>query len=504
MSLQALDAGKHVMCTVPMATTIEDCQKIVEKVKETGLKYMMAETVVYSREFLFIKDLYQQGELGKIQHLAASHPQDMDGWPSYWEAMIPMHYATHVVSPCLGLIDKPAESVSCFGSGTVRDDIAKKSGNRFAVETCHIRIQDSDVTAHIWRFLYDVARQYRESFDVYGTKKSFEWTLIEDEPHVLHTAKKPENEIPEKIEVPDFAHLLPQEIQKFTMPQQIHDAEAFEFCAGRRTRRFTSSSCSRDDFRDSAGSRSLAKRSHFGQLDLCRYLCSPVGGTGRVHHLAAGVYTLSRKPITKKFQTEGGCKNCIDNAPSNANWANILVHDWDREMWYTLFDSITNTWFLRGISMSQRVGFLIFVSLTWALVESSVPSAGLAQEAAPRPNIVVILCDDLGYGDLECFGHPQIKTPNLNQFAQDGVRLTSCYSAAPVCSPSRVGLLTGRSPNRAGVYDWIPASNGQKSRRNDRREMVHMRQSEVTLPRLLKKAGYATCMAGKWHCNSRF
>ena len=71
MSLKALDAGKHVMCTVPMATTIEECRQIVEKVQATGLKYMMAETVVYSREFLFIKEMYQQGELGKIQHLAA-------------------------------------------------------------------------------------------------------------------------------------------------------------------------------------------------------------------------------------------------------------------------------------------------------------------------------------------------------------------------------------------------------------------------------------------------
>ncbi len=128
MSLRALDAGKHVMCTVPMATTIDECRQIVEKVQQTGLKYMMAETVVYSREFLYIRDLYQRGELGKLQHLAASHPQDMDGWPSYWEKMIPMHYATHVVSPCLGLVGKPAEYVSCFGSGKVRDDIAQKIG----------------------------------------------------------------------------------------------------------------------------------------------------------------------------------------------------------------------------------------------------------------------------------------------------------------------------------------------------------------------------------------
>ncbi len=232
MSLEALDAGKHVMCTVPMATTIEECRQIVEKVNQTGLKYMMAETVVYSREFLFIKDLYDKGELGKIQHLAAAHPQDMDGWPSYWEEMIPMHYATHVVSPCLGLVDGLAEYVSCFGSGTVRDDIAKKSGSSFAVETCHVKIKDSDLTAHVSRSLYDVARQYRESFDVYGTKKSFEWTLVENEPHVIHTAKKPEPEIPEKIEVPDFAHLLPEEIQKFTLPAGIHDADHLSFIQG--------------------------------------------------------------------------------------------------------------------------------------------------------------------------------------------------------------------------------------------------------------------------------
>lgn len=230
MSIAALKAGKHVMCTVPMATTIEECQEICELVKKTGLKYMMAETVVYSREFLFIREMYQKGELGKIQYMAASHPQDMDGWPAYWEKMIPMHYATHVVSPVLGLVNGRAEYVSCFGSGTVRDDIAQKSGNKYAVETCHIKIKDSDIAAHIWRFLFDTARQYRESFDVYGTKKSFEWSLVENEPHVIHTAKKPEPEIPTKVEVPDYAHLLPEPIRMFT--QSIQDADHLSFIQG--------------------------------------------------------------------------------------------------------------------------------------------------------------------------------------------------------------------------------------------------------------------------------
>lgn len=230
MSLQALRAGKHVMCTVPMATTIAECEEICRVVEESGLKYMMAETVVYSREFLFIREMYAKGELGKIQYMAASHPQDMDGWPAYWEKMIPMHYATHVVSPVLGLLDGRAQYVSCFGSGTVRDDIARKSGNRFAVESCHIQIAGSDVAAHIWRFLYDTARQYRESFDVYGTKKSFEWALVEGEPHVIHTAKKPEPEIPQRVEVPDYAHLLPEPIRKFT--QSIEDASHLSFLQG--------------------------------------------------------------------------------------------------------------------------------------------------------------------------------------------------------------------------------------------------------------------------------
>jgi predicted dehydrogenase len=230
MTLQALNAGKHVMCTVPMSTSISECEQIVDKVKQTGLKYMMAETVVYSREFLFIKELYEKGELGKLQYLSASHPQDMDGWPEYWEAMIPMHYATHVVSPVLGLTNSKAEYVSCFGSGEVREDIRKKSGNRFAVESCHIKLLDSDLSAHIWRFLYDTARQYRESIDVYGSKKSFEWTLTEGGKHVLHTAKKHEHEIPELIDVPDYAHLLPEPIRKFT--QSIQDADHLSFIQG--------------------------------------------------------------------------------------------------------------------------------------------------------------------------------------------------------------------------------------------------------------------------------
>ncbi|MEQ9440642.1 MAG: Gfo/Idh/MocA family oxidoreductase [Cyclobacteriaceae bacterium] len=215
-SIKALKAGKHVACTVPMATTVEECEQIVKLVQETGLTYMMMETVIYAREFLFMKELYEKGELGKVQFLKASHQQDMDGWPNYWPGLPPMYYATHCVGPVLGLTRGEAEYVSCFGSGTIREELHQHYNSPYAVETTHIKFKDSDLSAHIYRSLFDVARQYRESFEVYGVNKAVEWPLIEGEPLVVHTAKKPEPEIPEKVESPDYAHLLPEPIQRFT------------------------------------------------------------------------------------------------------------------------------------------------------------------------------------------------------------------------------------------------------------------------------------------------
>ena len=233
-SIKALKAGKHVACTVPMATTVAECQEISRLSRETGKKYMMMETVVYSREFLFVKKLYQKGELGKIQFLQASHQQDMDGWPNYWPGLPPMHYATHCVGPCLALTDTLAEYVSCFGSGTIRDDLIPEYNSPFAVETTHIKLKDSDVCARVYRSLFDTARQYRESFDVYGTKKAYEWPLIEGEDPVIHTAKKPESEIPERVKVPDYAHLLPEPIRMFTTKgvYDLDDQQHLSFTQG--------------------------------------------------------------------------------------------------------------------------------------------------------------------------------------------------------------------------------------------------------------------------------
>lgn len=233
-AIKALRAGKHVACTVPMATTVDECRQIVEIAQQTGLKYMMMETVVYAREFLYMKELFEKGELGKLQFLKASHQQDMDGWPNYWPGLPPMYYATHCVGPVLALTRGEAEYVSCFGSGTIRKELQAHYNSPFAVESTHIKFRNSDLSAHIYRSLFDTARQYRESFEVYGSKKSVEWPLIEGRPLVVHTAKKPENEIPEEVHCPDFAHFLPPSIQRFTTKgvYDIDDHQHLSFTQG--------------------------------------------------------------------------------------------------------------------------------------------------------------------------------------------------------------------------------------------------------------------------------
>jgi len=210
-TIKALNAGKHVACTVPMATTVEECRLIVEAAQKSDKTYMMMETVVYSREYLFVKELFTKGELGKIQFIRAAHQQEMAGWPGYWQGLPPMHYATHCVGPIVGLIGKGAKSISCIGSGRIDENLISKYNSPFAIESCHIQFHNSDIAGEVTRSLFNTARQYIESFDVYGSKKSFEWAQVEHEQPVIHVG-----ETPERVTVPDYAHLLPKEIQSFT------------------------------------------------------------------------------------------------------------------------------------------------------------------------------------------------------------------------------------------------------------------------------------------------
>ena len=108
---------------------------------------------------------------------------------------------------------------------------------------------------------------------------------------------------------------------------------------------------------------------------------------------------------------------------------------------------------------------------------------------AEKPNFIVIFADDMGYGDLECYGAPKTKTPYLNQLAEEGMLMTDFHSASPVCSPSRGALLTGRYPQRIGIAKGVFFPHSQNG----------MPASEITIAELLKKKDYSTALIGKWH-----
>lgn len=139
------------------------------------------------------------------------------------------------------------------------------------------------------------------------------------------------------------------------------------------------------------------------------------------------------------------------------------------------------------IGRSGRLFLSLLLPVAWLFGVGTLPAA-----AQSKPNLILILCDDLGYGDLGCYGNQTIKTPNLDRLAKEGIRFTDFYCAGAQCTPSRAGLLTGRYPVRFGLTFTLMTNAG-----------VGIPASETLLPQRLRKEGYATMLAGKWHLGDR-
>jgi uncharacterized sulfatase len=138
--------------------------------------------------------------------------------------------------------------------------------------------------------------------------------------------------------------------------------------------------------------------------------------------------------------------------------------------------------------------FALLAGAHWLLLASWLSVGFAAADEAAKPvNVVVILADDLGYGDLACYGHEQFKTPHLDRMAAEGARLTNFNTPMPFCAPTRAALLTGRYPFRCGMTA-NPAPDG-----NPRQYLLALPAAERTLADAFHAAGYATGMVGKWH-----
>jgi predicted dehydrogenase len=215
-----LRSGKHCACAVPMATSLDDLHTIVAAQRQSGLNYMMMETGVYTRQFLYAKALRDQGDFGRIQFLRGAYYQDHDNLPPYWAGMPPMWYATHVVGPMLAIAETRAVKVHCFGSGVMREELRHQYANPWPVETSIFQLDKPNLSAEVTRTMFHCARPYMESFTVYGENACYEWQM-EDEPPLLFRATpvvvgqvrqfSAERPVP-----PDRADLLPSEIGKYT------------------------------------------------------------------------------------------------------------------------------------------------------------------------------------------------------------------------------------------------------------------------------------------------
>ena len=228
IAIEALKAGKHVASTVTMGLTREECREIVRLEQETGLVYMMMETAVYTREFLYVKKLYEAGEMGRLQFLRGSHQQNMSlpGWPP--TGMDCPHVVPHPRGILSGILRRPVTG-ALHRIGPHQPGLRQELRLPLRGGERPFEIRDSDVTGEITLAPSSIpSANTGNPSRLLRHEKSFEWEQCIGEHPVLFSGF----EDAVRIEVPDTDHMLPPQIARFALKNQIIDDQHVSFLQG--------------------------------------------------------------------------------------------------------------------------------------------------------------------------------------------------------------------------------------------------------------------------------
>lgn len=229
MAVAALEAGKHVACAVPMATTLDDLDRVIAAQEFAGTVYMMMETAVFGREFYAVEELWAAGEFGEPTLYRGFHMQNLDGYPVYWQGFPPMHYLTHALSPLLALFDTSVDTVRCLGAGRLPEwRRTGKFDNPFPTEVGLFNLRDSDVVADITMSFFQTAHSYIEGFALFGDRLGIEWPPDNESAMTVHRMSEPlpgtrGNHVQtEPLNPRDRPELLPEPLRQFVRETKVH------------------------------------------------------------------------------------------------------------------------------------------------------------------------------------------------------------------------------------------------------------------------------------------
>jgi predicted dehydrogenase len=238
-SVAVLQSNKHCACAVPMSLSLEGVERIIAAQQASGKTYMLAESVIFTRNYLYVKRMIDSGEMGHIQFIRGAHYQDMEGWPAYWKGMPPMFYGTHALAPAFAATNGRAKRVVCFGSGKMREQLHKLYGNPFPMQTALFEMEDGTL-AEITRTLFNNPRGYTEAFTIGGENVTFETGQLDTDLPVVWRYKDngvfdPEMKLEtfttmgrevteDRIDPVDQLDTLPEEIRPFTRSHPVTSA----------------------------------------------------------------------------------------------------------------------------------------------------------------------------------------------------------------------------------------------------------------------------------------